>query len=114
MKAGARVRTDRDSGLMWSRSRSRTKRANYGDMRGWCAILASAASAMRSCGSRTRLQPPTAETMIAGIVSGEFDRIPEANDAFLELIGYSREDLLNGSLHWPELTRPEYFALDEL
>ena len=65
-------------------------------------------------GSRTRLQPPTAETMIAGIVSGEFDRIPEANDAFLELIGYSREDLLNGSLHWPELTPPEYFALDEL
>jgi len=64
--------------------------------------------------SRTRLQPPTAETMIAGIVSGEFDRIPEANDAFLELIGYSREDLLNGSLHWPELTPPEYFALDEL
>jgi PAS domain S-box-containing protein len=52
--------------------------------------------------------------LIAGIVSGEFDRIPEANDAFLELVGYTREDLLTGRLHWPDLTPPEFFALDEL
>ena len=51
---------------------------------------------------------------IAGIVSGEFDCIPEANDAFLELPGYSREDLRAGRIHWPELTPPEYAPLDEL
>jgi formate hydrogenlyase transcriptional activator len=50
---------------------------------------------------------------VAGIVSGEYDRIPEANDAFLELVGYSREDLLAGRLHWPDLTPPESVALDE-
>jgi len=64
--------------------------------------------------SRARLRPLPAETTIAGIVSGEFDRIPEANDAFLDLVGYSREDLVAGCLHWPELTPPEYQALDEL
>jgi formate hydrogenlyase transcriptional activator len=64
--------------------------------------------------TRARLRPLPTETTIAGIVSGEFDRIPEANDAFLELVGYSREDLLAGRLHWPDLTPPEYFALDEL
>jgi PAS domain S-box-containing protein len=64
--------------------------------------------------SRARLRRLPAETTIAGIVSGEFDRIPEANDAFLDLVGYSREDLLAGRLHWPELTPPEYLALDEL
>ncbi len=64
--------------------------------------------------TRERLRRLPAETMIAGIVSGEFDRIPEANDAFLELVGYSREDLLAGRLHWPDLTPPEYFALDEV
>ena len=58
--------------------------------------------------SRARLRPIPAESTIAGIVSGEFDRIPEANDAFLELVGYSREDLLAGRLHWPDLTPPEY------
>jgi PAS domain S-box-containing protein len=64
--------------------------------------------------SRARLRLLPAESTIAGIVSGEFDRIPEANDAFLELVGYSREDLLAGRLHWPDLTPPEYSALDEL
>lgn len=39
---------------------------------------------------------------------------PKQNDAFLELIGYSREDLLAGRLHWPDLTPPEYTPLDEL
>ncbi len=43
--------------------------------------------------SRARLRPLPAESTIAGIVSGEFDRIPEANDAFLELVGYSREGI---------------------
>ena len=64
--------------------------------------------------SRARIRPLPAESTIAGIVSGEFDRIPEANDAFLDLVGYSREDLQAGRLRWPDLTPPEYLALDEL
>jgi formate hydrogenlyase transcriptional activator len=64
--------------------------------------------------SRARLRPIPAESTIAGIVSGEFDRIPEANDTFLELVGYTREDLQEGRLHWPDLTPPEYLGLDEL
>ena len=64
--------------------------------------------------SRARVRPVPLRSTIAGIVSGEFDRIPEANDAFLNIVGYSREDLLNGSLRWPDLTPPEYAALDDL
>lgn len=64
--------------------------------------------------SRARLRPIPSESTIAGIVSGEFDRIPEANDAFLSLAGYSREDLLAGRLHWPDLNPPESAALDDL
>jgi PAS domain S-box-containing protein len=64
--------------------------------------------------SRARVRPVPAESTIAGVVSGEFDRIPEANDTFLDLVGYSREDLLAGRLVWPDLTPPEYLALDEL
>src|SRR5580700_6691047 len=37
-----------------------------------------------------------------------------ANATFLELVGYSREDLLAGRLRWPDLTPPEYVALDDL
>ena len=64
--------------------------------------------------SRARIRPIPAESTIAGIVSGEFDRIPEANDVFLELVGYSREDLLAGRLVWPDLTPAEYGPLDDL
>ena len=64
--------------------------------------------------SRGRLRPAPRQSTIVGVVSGEFDRIPEANDTFLELVGYSREDLLAGRLHWPDLTAPEYAAHDDL
>src|SRR5690606_2747732 len=64
--------------------------------------------------SRARVRPIPSQSTIAGVVSGEFDRVPEVNDAFLELVGYSREDLLAGLLHWPDLTPPEYTSLDEL
>jgi formate hydrogenlyase transcriptional activator len=63
---------------------------------------------------RGRMRPIPSESTIAGVVSGEFDRIPEVNDAFLEIVGYSREDLLAGRMRWPDLTPPEYSALDEL
>jgi len=64
--------------------------------------------------SRARVRPVPSESTIAGIVSGEFDHVPEANDAFLEMVGYSREDLLAGRLRWPDLTPPEYAPLDDL
>jgi PAS domain S-box-containing protein len=54
-----------------------------------------------------------AESTIAGIASGEFDRIIDANDAFLGMLGYSREDLATGGLYWADIAAPEYFSLDE-
>jgi PAS domain S-box-containing protein len=36
-----------------------------------------------------------------------------ANDTFLDLVGYSREDLRAGRLIWPDLTPKEYVGLDE-
>jgi len=53
------------------------------------------------------------ESTIAGVVSGEFDHIADANDAFLQMVGYSREDLDAGRLYWPDLTPAEYLPLDE-
>ena len=64
--------------------------------------------------SRARIRPIPLHSTIVGVVSGEFDRIPEINDAFLALVGYSREDLAAGQLNWPDLTPPEYVPLDEV
>lgn len=38
--------------------------------------------------------------------------ITGANDAFLEIIGYSREDLVSGRIQWMEITPPEYQPMD--
>ncbi|HEV7390093.1 MAG TPA: ATP-binding protein, partial [Burkholderiales bacterium] len=39
--------------------------------------------------------------------------ITDANDAFLQAVGYSREDLLSGNVRWSGMTPPEYRAADE-
>jgi len=38
--------------------------------------------------------------------------IGEANDAFLRLVGYTREDLLSGQVRWAQMTPPEHLAAD--
>ncbi|MEG4272720.1 MULTISPECIES: PAS domain S-box protein [unclassified Microcoleus] len=43
--------------------------------------------------------------------SGE---VTDANDALLEMIGYTREDLVSGQIRWLELTAPEYLELDRI
>jgi PAS domain S-box-containing protein len=40
-------------------------------------------------------------------------RIIEGNQAFLDMLGYSREDLISGRLRWTELTPPEWRDADE-
>jgi PAS domain S-box-containing protein len=39
--------------------------------------------------------------------------IREANDAFLEMVGYTREELLSGQVRWSEMTPPEWRHLDD-
>jgi PAS domain S-box-containing protein len=46
---------------------------------------------------------------IVGIVVADLEgRVVEANDAFLRIIGYNREDLTSGRVRWNELTPPEW------
>jgi len=66
---------------------------------------------LRRAGARLKQIP--AEPTIAGIVSGEFDCITEASDAFLRMLGYRRDDLVGGTMHWSDLTPTEYLPLDE-
>ena len=40
-------------------------------------------------------------------------RIIEANDAFLRMMGYDREDLASGRLRWTDLTPPEWLERDK-
>jgi PAS domain S-box-containing protein len=51
---------------------------------------------------------------IIGIFIWSFDgRIIDANDAFLRIVGYDRDDLVSGRLLWKELTPAEWRNADE-
>ncbi len=51
---------------------------------------------------------------IIGIFIWDFDgRIIEANDAFLRMVDYDREDLVSGRIRWTDLTPPEWRDWDE-
>src|SRR5580704_12605449 len=49
------------------------------------------------------------DSNIIGIFVWDFDgRVLEANDAFLRMMNYDREDLVAGRIYWTELTPPDW------
>ncbi|TCG04934.1 hypothetical protein BZM27_37380 [Paraburkholderia steynii] len=78
-------------------------------------LLASkAAIALENARSYRDLAEPEAQIRrlfdanIIGIVTRNHEgAILEANDAFLRIVGYDREDLVAGRVRWTELTTPE-------
>lgn len=54
------------------------------------------------------------EANIVGVMLvGPNGAILEANDAFLKMVGYTREDLQINSINWVEMTPPEYIQQDK-
>jgi PAS domain S-box-containing protein len=54
------------------------------------------------------------DSNMVGILFWQADgKVTDANDAFLNLAGYTRQDLAQGRLNWQEITPPEYRAQDE-
>jgi PAS domain S-box-containing protein len=54
------------------------------------------------------------ESGLLGVIFWNMDgAITDANDKFLEMVGYSRDDLRAGRIDWPAMTPPEFRSLDE-
>ena len=62
--------------------------------------------------SEARLRRVVESSMIGIFFWDVSGAVVEANDAFLEIIGYDREDLLAGRVDWSRLTPPEQAAAD--
>ena len=109
----------RDGLRFWANVVTMALKDERGDLQGFARVVRDFSGRHERDEKLRQTRPASRVTLqedhsIAGFVSGEFDQIPEANDAFLELVGYTREDLSQGKLIWPDLTPPEYIALDEL
>lgn len=53
------------------------------------------------------------ESNIIPMLCTNEERITEANDAFLKLVGYTRDDLNKGAMDWVKMTPSEYFPNDK-
>lgn len=63
-------------------------------------------SALHYC--KTRFRRISDSNMVGVLFWDTQGQITEANDALLNMIGYSREDIQHGRLNWIKLTPPEY------
>jgi PAS domain S-box-containing protein len=55
-----------------------------------------------------------AESGLLGILVCDLvGNIREANDTFLEMVGYTREEVMSGAVRWADMTPPEWRHLDE-
>ena len=55
-----------------------------------------------------------ADANLIGVIFWDLDgMVTDANEAFLEMVGYSRDDLRAGRVRWTEMTPPEYRQSDE-
>ena len=53
------------------------------------------------------------EANVLGVVVVGEHRVYEANDAYLDIIGYSRDDLEAGRIAWREITPPEWASAED-
>jgi PAS domain S-box-containing protein len=63
--------------------------------------------------SEARFSRLVESNIIGVLLAGPNGTIMEANDAFLKMVGYTREDLSSGMMNWGEMTPPEYIQQDE-
>ncbi|MGD1096253.1 MAG: sigma 54-interacting transcriptional regulator [Bryobacteraceae bacterium] len=107
----------KDESRFWASAITMALKDENGELQGFAGVVRDFSDRLESDEQLRRSRAPVralpGESTIVGVVSGEFDNIPEANDRFLELVGYTREDLIAGRLVWPDLTPREYVALDE-
>jgi len=55
-----------------------------------------------------------AESGLLGILVCDLvGNIREANDGFLQMVGYAREEVMSGAVRWADMTPPEWRYLDE-
>jgi PAS domain S-box-containing protein len=107
----------KDGSRFWANVHTVALKDENGELQGFARVVRDFTrrhrmdETLRQAGARLKQAPP--EPTIAGIVSGEFDRVTEASDAFLRMVGYHRDDLVGGHLHWSDLTPAECLPLDE-
>ena len=82
-----------------------------GEVREWVGVHTDITERKQADGRLRRLIDSNVQGVIFWNQQGE---ITEANDAFLRIVGYTRDDLAAGLISWAAMTPPEYVQQDQL
>ena len=111
-----RIRRGSDGQMRWHIARAQSVRDVGGSIIKWfgtCTDIHDQKEAEQKLRRSEMRLRALAESNIVGVLFFHLDGgITSANDAFLQMIGYSREDLENGRIDWRALTPEEWNAHD--
>ncbi|MBW4442393.1 MAG: PAS domain-containing sensor histidine kinase [Plectolyngbya sp. WJT66-NPBG17] len=105
-----------DGAYRWFTGRSSPTYDDIGNIHQWCGVCVDVhdlkVSQEKLRRSEAKFRQLTDVSMF-GVAIGDFSgRMLYANDALLNMIGYSREELEADQVRWIDLTPPEYLHLD--
>jgi PAS domain S-box-containing protein len=107
-----RIRESETGEYQWFLTRATPLRDDQGHILKWFGTCTNidaqkrAEEALRE--SEVRFHRLMEANIIGILVSDLQGTVREANDAFLSLVGYTKEDLAAGKVRWPDMTPPEY------
>lgn len=99
-----------DGGIRWIQARGRVKGDGDGKASSFHGAVKDISERKKVEVRFRRLFESNAQGLLFWNLKGD---ITEANDAFLQMVGYSRAELKAGALDWTAMTPPEYVILDQ-
>src|ERR1700677_175604 len=106
-----------DGEYRWHHARGEPLRDRHGRIIQWYGLFVDVDEAKHAEGRLAEREAKIrrlVDSNIIGIFIWEAEgRILEANDAFLQMVGYDREDLVSGQVRWTDLTPAEWRERDE-
>ena len=107
----------KDGSTFWANIVTVSLRNDAGELKGFAGVIRDFSQRhekdQRLQRSLVRRHRHVDQPATSGVASGQFQDISEANESFLNLLGYTRQALAEGSMNWPDLTPAEYSDGDE-
>jgi PAS domain S-box-containing protein len=107
-----------DGNYRWFLTKAVPMHDTQGDITNWLGTCTDIDEQMKAeeaiRAQEIRLRMLSESGLIGILFSGDEGEIYEANDTFLKIIGYTRQELENGELDWRNLTPDEFLSLDEI